>query len=60
MIITHAHALTSRTRRIYSIYFERDDRLLRRLYQYLQFWLCCPRAWNSTNLLYHHAVPILF
>src|SRR5258708_5835761 len=44
-IIIHAHARTGRTRRIHSIYFESDERLLRRLYQYLQFWICCSRAW---------------
>src|SRR5258708_2700028 len=43
-IIIHAHARTDRTRRIHSIYSESDERL-RRLYQYLQFWLCCSRAW---------------
>jgi len=37
IIITHAHVRTGRTRRIHSIYSERDERFLRRLYQYLQF-----------------------
>jgi len=45
MVVTHAHARIGRTRRIHSIYSERDERLLRRLYRYLQFWLCCSRAW---------------
>ncbi len=37
MVITHAHARTGRARRIHSIYFGGNERLLRPLYQYLQF-----------------------